>query len=354
MRLETLPDWLLPLWQDLHKRGTRLPHALLLSGPEGSGKRLFAEHLARALLCQSPDDRGFSCGTCADCKWIESGNHPDMFTLIPAADEAAAEEEGDGGAESGKKEKAKSTQIVIDQVRSLQASLEVGAGGHAGGRRLVIVDPAEAMNMAAANALLKALEEPNGSTVYLMLSNAPRRLLPTIRSRCQVLDFPRPDTGQAVAWMRGEGIENEALLGFVSGLPLAARNYAKGVLFEARRKVASDLATLGVRDPLKLSADWESSLKAKGAQEGGFTMPILINWLQRWLSDGVRVAGGHPARFFADYTTDLTRQAKGRSEAWLNAYREIETHRRMASHPLNQRLFLEEMLLSVYRRIAIR
>ena len=353
MRLEILPDWLLPLWQDLRKRGARLPHALLFSGPEGSGKRLFAEHLARALLCQSPDAQGFACGACPDCKWIESGNHPDLFALIPAADEAMAEEEGES-TESGKKEKAKSTQIVIDQVRGLQASLEVGAGGHAGGRRLVIVDPAEAMNTAAANALLKALEEPNGSTVYLMLSNAPRRLLPTIRSRCQVLDFPRPDAGQAVAWMRREGIENDALLGFASGLPLAARSYAKGVLFEARKKIASDLATLGVRDPLKLAADWESSLKAKGAQEGGFTMPVLINWLQRWLSDGVRVAAGNSARFFADYTAELSRQAQGRGEAWLNAYREIEAHRRMASHPLNQRLLLEELLLTVYRRIAIR
>lgn len=353
MSLETLPLWLLPLWQDLRGRAARLPHALLFCGPEGSGKRLFAEHLARALLCQAPDAQGFSCGRCADCTWLESGNHPDFFTLVPAADEAVGEEEGDGQ-EPARKEKAKSTQIVIDQVRALQTSLEVGAGGHAGGRRVVIIDPAEAMNLAAANALLKALEEPNGSTVYLLLSNAPRRLLATIRSRCQVLDFPRPAPHQARAWLQSEGVENPALLGFASGLPLAARGYARGALAEIRTQVANDLAGLDTREPLKLAADWDGRLKAKGNQEAGFTMPVLVAWLQRWLSDGVRVAHGNTPRFFADYGDELGRQAVGRADAWLAAYREVAAHRRMAAHPLNSRLFLEELLLSVLRRIAVR
>lgn len=350
MTLERLPAWLLPLWLDLHARRARLPHALLLCGPAGSGKRLFAEHLARALLCQSVDEDGFACGSCADCTWIASGNHPDLLTLIPAADEASADEESDA-ADSSKKEKAKSTQIVIDQVRSLQAQLEVGAGGHAGGRRLVIVDPAESMNQAAANALLKALEEPGGSTLYLMLSNAPRRLLPTIRSRCQVLDFPRPEPAQAIAWLDGEAVGNPALLGFSSGLPFAARELARGPLLEARKQLAADLCNLRGRDPLRLAADWESRLKAKGAAEAGFSMPVLISWLQRWLSDGVRVASGAKPRFFAEHAADLQRMAQGKRDEWLQCYREMHAHRPLAQHPLNQRLFLEEIVLGLYRRL---
>jgi DNA polymerase III subunit delta' len=353
MSLESLPDWLMPMWQALRERDAQLPHALLLCGPEGSGKRLFAEHLAHALLCQTPDARGFACGSCPDCAWIASSNHPDYFCIVPAADVAEDDSE-EGSAEPAKKEKAKSTQILIDQVRALQNSLEIGAGGHAGGRRLVIIDPAEAMNVAAANALLKALEEPNGRTLYLMLSNTPRRLLPTIRSRCQVLDFPRPSPVQAAAWMKQNGIVNNALLGFASGLPLAARVYAKGVLADARSQFANEMAALPSRDPLKLAADWESRLKAKGAQEAGFTMATLVAWLQRWLSDGVRVAEGGSARFFSDYADAFSKQAVGRSEAWLAAYREIEAHRRIASHPLSARLFLEELLLTVSRRIAKR
>lgn len=350
MSLEALPDWLLPMWRKLRARDAHLPHALLLCGPQGSGKRLFAEHLARALLCQSPDAEGFACGHCADCVWIASSNHPDLFTLIPAADEVLAEDEAEGG-ESGKKEKARSTQIVIDQVRNLQASLEVGAGGHSGGRRLIVVDPAEAMNMAAANALLKALEEPNGHAIYLMLSNAPRRLLPTIRSRCQVLDVPRPDAAQAALWMKREGISNPALLGFASGLPLAARALAQGVLAEARKQLAADLSKLRGRDPLKLAADWEARLKAKGAAEAGFNMAVLIDWLQRWLSDGVRVASGGSPRFFQDHSAAFQSLSHEKLDAWLQCYREVHAHRPLAMHPLNQRLFLEEVVLTLYRRL---
>lgn len=354
MSLENLPEWLLPLWQDLRGRRARMPHALLFCGPEGSGKRLFAEHLAHALLCQSPDAEGFACGVCPDCTWLASGNHPDYFTLMPAADEAAGSEEAEGGAEPGKKEKAKSTQIVIDQVRTLQSSLEIGATGHSGGVRVVILDPAEAMNLAAANALLKALEEPTGSIVYLVLSHVPQRLLPTIRSRCQVLDFPRPTEAQAAAWMQQQGVDNLALLGFASGLPIAARTYARGLLAETRSQLANDLGALASRDPLRLAAEWEARLKAKGAQEAGLNMAVFVDWLSRWLSDGVRLAGGQGPRFFADFKERIDMQAQGRLDAWLSAYREVQAVKAIALHPLNSRLFLEDILLNIFKRIASR
>lgn len=353
MMPESLPSWLLPLWHELMARRVRLPHALLFCGPSGSGKRLFAEHLARALLCEHPGVDGFACGHCADCTWMASGNHPDFFTLIPAADAVELEAGGEGG-ESGKKEKAKSSQILIEQVRSLQTSLEVGGGGHAGGRRVAIIDPAEAMNIAAANALLKALEEPPGNTVYLLLSHAPRRLLPTIRSRCQVQLFPHPSFDEAVAWMSHEGVDNDALLGFAGGLPIAARDYAQGAFAEIRAKLAEDMSSMAVRDPLRLAAEWESRLKAKAAQDSGFNMAIFLDWLSRWLSDGVRVAQGLPPRFFRDYEKPLSSLALGHAEDWLSAYREIQERRRFAMHPLNLRLFLEDVLLSVYRKLSVR
>jgi DNA polymerase III subunit delta' len=354
MSLERLPGWLHPVWQDLSRRDARLPHAMLFCGPAGSGKRLFAEHLVRALLCESRDADGFACGHCQDCTWIESGNHPDYFRLVPAADEMGDEDDGET-TETTKKEKSKSTQIVIDQVRALQSDLEVGAGGHAGGRRLVIIDPAEAMNQAASNALLKALEEPNGNTVYLLLSNAPRRLLATILSRCQRVDFPRPDSATALQWMQAQGIGNAAaLLGFASGLPLAARSFAIGPLADARSQLAKDLGMLGSRDPLKLAAEWESRLKAKGASDVGLNMAIFIDWLERWLSDGVRVAQGRHPRFFADHEMNLEKLAGNKASVWLDAYREVQSQRPVAMHPLNPRLFLEDLLLRVFRWTAIR
>lgn len=357
MTPETLPQWLLPLWRDLLERKSRLPHALLLIGPNGSGKRLFAEHLARALLCANPRADGFACGECADCTWLASGNHPDILHLVPASD-AVNDEEVAGGEEGSmvepaRKEKAKSSQILIDQVRELQSSIEIGAGGHAGGRRVIIVDPAEAMNVAAANALLKSLEEPPGSTVFVLLSRAPRRLLPTIRSRCQVLTMPLPDRVVAASWLQAAGGgKNEALIGFCGGLPIAARDLANGPLADARAQLAKDLVNLRTVDPLKLAAEWDARIKAKGAQEAGLDMPLLIDWMQRWVSDGARAAGDGAARFYADYDVDLRRLALGRAEVWLSCYNELGAHRRVASHPLNARLFLEEIWLTVRRRIA--
>lgn len=350
---EPLPAWLLPLWDELIERQTRLPHALLLCGPAGSGKRLFAEHLARALLCEHPQKDGSACGHCADCTWLASGNHPDFFTLIPAAD-AGEQEAGTEGNESGKKEKAKSSQILIEQIRSLQTSLEVGGGGHAGGRRVVLIDPAEAMNVAAANALLKALEEPPGNTVYLLVSHSPRRLLPTIRSRCQVRLFPHPSYGEAVAWMSARGVENAALLGFAGGLPIAACDYAKGAFAEIRTRLAEDLTSIRGRDPLRLAAEWESRLKTKAALDAGFNMAVFLDWLSRWLSDGVRVAQGVSPRFFRDYEKALSGLAAGHAEGWLSAYRDVQACRRFAQHPLNLRLFLEDVLLTVYRKLSVR
>ncbi|MFT3733475.1 MAG: DNA polymerase III subunit delta' [Rhodocyclaceae bacterium] len=343
---QDFPPWLLPLWRATIAQGARLPHALLFAGAPGSGKRLFAEQLAQALLCQRPDAEGFACGQCGSCNWFGADNHPDMLRLVPAADEADDEPEGE--ADGGKKEKKKSQQIVIDQVRGMQGLLEIS--GHQGGRRIVLIDPAEAMNVAAANALLKSLEEPPIDAVFLLVSHAPRRLLPTIRSRCQVRDFPVPDAGVATQWLKERGAsEPDAVLGFASGLPLAALDYVKGPLAEARKRFASDMLGLPKSDPLKLAASWDSWLKGKDAEKIGLNMSLLVGWLQRWLSDGARLAVGGQARFFRDFAPQLSAQVAGRLEVWTSCYNELQAYRRVAQHPLNARLFLEDVLLRVAR-----
>ncbi|MEN9491308.1 MAG: polymerase subunit delta [Pseudomonadota bacterium] len=348
-----LPEWLLPMWRDLHARRDRLPHALLLTGASGSGKRVFAEHLCQALLCRRPDAQGFACGECEDCRWAASGNHPDILRVVPAADQDEANDDGEATEATTKKEKARSSQILIDQVRALQAALELGAGGHAGGRRIVILEPAEAMNVAAANALLKLLEEPGQGLLFLMIAHAPKRLLPTIRSRCQVLAFPRPSDADTVGWVREGGIPNAAaLLGFCGGLPLLAERMHESGLDTIRRQLAEELARLPASDPLKLAAQWDARLKAKDAAERGFDLASLISWIQRWLSDGARGALGLPARFYADFQTELTRLSGGQHAAWIACFREFHTYRAVAHHPLNARLLLEELFLVLHRRTS--
>lgn len=342
------PDWLAPLWQRVTGNLDRLPHALLLTGAQGSGKRLFAERFAQRLLCTTPLKAGeFACGHCPSCKWFADQNHPDMHRMVPASEEGEGKDDAPE-ADPDKKEKAKSAQILIEQVRAMQGLLEIGS--HQGGRRIILIDPAEAMNMHTANALLKSLEEPPIDAVFLLICHAPARLLPTIRSRCQVWPFPCPDTAQALAWLDKAKVKNAAaLLGFCSGLPLAALELAQSPMGEARNRFARDMAALASGDPLKLAGEWEAWLKSKAAQEMGLTLTILMSWLQRWLSDGAQAGLGGSVRFFTDYETQLKQSAQGRGEQWIACYNEMSAYRKVAQHPLNPRLFLEDVLLRVMR-----
>ena len=184
-----LPPWLqAPLTSLLAMRAS-LPHALLLQGPRGIGKALLAERFAQSLLCEAPAPDGQACGSCNACGWFGAGNHPDFRRISPLIDE-----EGSGKSERSRRE------IKIDQIRALGDF--VGIGAHRAGRKLVLIDPADAMNMPAANALLKTLEEPTGDTVFLLVCGNAGALPATVRSRCVPFKLFTPDAGQAQAWLQ--------------------------------------------------------------------------------------------------------------------------------------------------------
>ena len=145
-------------WQNIHqsawtqlqraRQEGRLPHALLLTGPAGIGKLAFGEELAASLLCDVPSADGMACGTCTACTWHASGNHPDFRRIRPEAyeEELVTEDEGRSTAKADRK---KSEQIRIDQIRGLESFIQVGSHR---GRRIILIEPAEAMNEATANA----------------------------------------------------------------------------------------------------------------------------------------------------------------------------------------------------------
>jgi DNA polymerase-3 subunit delta' len=129
------------------------------------------------------------------------------------------ETEAAAGDAAGKKRA--SQQITIDQVRALDEFLHVGTHRH--GARVVLLNPAEAMNRATANAILKALEEPIPGTLFILVSSEPHRLLPTIRSRCQTIPMRPPPAASAIAWLRHAGVrDGEQWLALAGGSPLLA------------------------------------------------------------------------------------------------------------------------------------
>jgi len=204
-------------FEGLLARKEALPHALLFRGNPGIGKLALAESLARALLCEQPGPGGSACGQCTACGWMAQGSHPDFRRLEP---EILAEqnEREEGG------EKKASLQIQVEQVRTLADFINVSS--HRGGVKVVLIHPAETLNIHAANALLKNLEEPPARTYFLLVAHRWHQLLPTIRSRCQNVALPPPPVEAARDWLKQQGLRNpELALAQAGGAPLLALEF---------------------------------------------------------------------------------------------------------------------------------
>lgn len=337
--------WLLARWQQLIGLGERTPHALLFSGPAGVGKRDLAEAFAARLLCDAPQASGEACGQCAACVLRLAGNHPDLSVLEP--DDAVSGEDAAEGASS----KSRSAQIRIEQVRALQQSLTVT--GHRSARRAVIVEPAEAMNPFTANALLKLLEEPPEGCVLVLVTAAPQRLLATLRSRCQQWTFAPPDVAAVTQWQSQHSPEARALLALCGGAPLAAERLLARGMGALHGRFVSDMAGAQRDTALALAGRWDAWLKSKEASTAGLDIVTLVDWTQRWVSDLAQLALGGTVRFHPGVQPQLERLAAATDAMRiLNCYNEFIRIRRVAQHPLNTRLMLEDMLLRYTRALA--
>lgn len=224
-----LPAWQVQAWNTLVQRAERgsLPHALLLGGAEGLGKRAFAEAFVRARLCEHPRE-GFACGSCRACALLEAGTHPDRILVTLE--------------ENPNTHKLRS-EIVVEQIRELSARLAMAT--QLGGWQIAVIDPADAMNAAASNALLKTLEEPTPSSMILLIADQPWRLPATIRSRCQRVDFAFPARKEAEQWLNRQGIvDAERALDAAGGNPGRALAFSQNGELQRRDSVARDLAAL--------------------------------------------------------------------------------------------------------------
>jgi DNA polymerase-3 subunit delta' len=306
-----------PWWNRVNQGLNRRPSALLLVGPKGIGKTGLAIELAASWLCQSPLEDGSGCGSCQSCHWMSTSQHPDFRWVRPDADV----EEGTGPSDEGKADlqetpvagsdaKKKSQEIRIEQIRALSGFANVGS--HRGGLRVVLISPANRMNYAAANALLKTLEEPAQSLVFILVADRLRGIPATVLSRCRRIDLGVD--AQALSQIQTQNSEAAAWL-----IPLLVS---------------------GQIDPIR----W--------AEKAGKSPPAdAIDLLVRWMTDASRVASGLAPRAFPQEGTALKEQALRMKspQRWFQMLAEIQASRAVAEHPLNPKLFYES-IFDRYRR----
>jgi DNA polymerase-3 subunit delta' len=326
--------WQTPVWGALHRMRATLPHALLLHGGAGLGKVALARQFGYSLLCDQPVAGGSPCGHCQSCQWLAAGSHPDWRELHPAS----ADEETEDG-----KPRRSRPDIKIDAIRELADFITLTS--QRGGRRVVLLHPAEAMNMAAANALLKTLEEPPAQVVFLLVSHQPQRLLPTIRSRCHQLALSRPDTAVALGWLAEQGGHAlPDLLAEAGGAPLLAQQWLDDSRTAAREQLLHALA-----QPLQLDA-----LTLAGQLDKQHIAPErVLDWLQKWLFDLACVYLARQGYYFPAQQPRLQELAGHVSLPQLLAFQHrLAQERRVVNHPLGTRLLIETWLLGYVRLFA--
>ena len=316
----------------LYARRARWPHAMLLQGPEGIGKRNFAHALARALLCEASRPSGEPCGTCPGCRYVAAGQHPDLRIVEPL------DVDGD--------EIKRVEWIVVDRIRDLNAWAAITS--HRGGAKVALIVPAERMNAAAATALLKTLEEPPPGTHFLLVSHQPGRLPATIASRCQRIAAPRPSASDARAWLDAQGVrEADALLAQAGFAPLRALALADAAVQAERRTFLDALAAPQALSPVALGA----RIDALPREMRRDRLAAAIDWLVAWCADLARTRAG--AQALAHPGRDAALRALAASvapPALFRYHRRLLRERTLLSHPLSPRLVAEALLID-YRAL---
>lgn len=311
----------LPWLRDALNQARRLTrsHALLLHAGVPSGQFELAMTLAQAWLCQHADRA--PCGQCQSCRLARQRTHPDLLVVVPEAMRVEFGWLTDDDPLTRAAAKP-SREIKVEQVREAIEWSQRSAGSERG--RALVLHPAQALNMAAANALLKTLEEPPGSLRIVMGGSDPERLLPTLRSRVQRLALQPPDAPSALAWLKSQGVTaGELVLAVAGGSPLAALALLEAGLSE------EDLHAL----PRAVSRGDAQHLVGK-------PLPLVIDLLLRLAHDAMAQAAGAAARFF-----DGDRMPPVVPLAALQAWqRELLRAARHDEHPWNAPLLVEALV----------
>ena len=316
-----LPPWLArQLTTLLDQRG----HALLLAGPSGLGQYDLALALARAWLCEHATAAG-ACGQCASCHAVDVRTHADLLVLLP--EQLALDLEwplDERTRDKIEKKEIKASKWI--RVEAARAVVDFGQTTRSrGATKVVLVYPADRLNIESANTLLKTLEEPAGDLRFVLATESAQSLLPTIRSRCQAHALEWPPEAEALAWLRAQvpGSDDASArvwLRAAGGRPADALNWAQ----------------------LRLTAaQWAQLPKAIASGDGsalaGWSPAQQLDTLQKCCHDMMAVAAGATPRFF-DVAHVSAKVSPFALQAWS---KELMTAARTVEHPFSAGLLLE-------------
>ena len=351
--------WNAVLYGQLTADRAHMPHALLLHGMRGIGKMDLATEIAKSMLCESSTE-GQACNVCDACNWFEQGNHPDFRRVEPLeveSDDGESDKPADKSTVTSSEKPAKATKaakrnnplIKVEAVREITQFLSLSA--HRGGWRVALIHPVEAMNLAAANALLKTLEEPPSRVLLILVTHQIGRLLPTIVSRCRKVNVPLPAPDLALQWLQQADtnlgtVEANALLAESGGAPLSALAFSDLERSTKREQFLDFLAQVTEAkqpDVCQLAQAYKDSHVE------------TWNWLLRWVHDilGQKLTGS--ARYYlarADQTARAGRYVD--VAALLSFQRDLMQAARWLSHPLQTQLLLESWLIRYAQIVGVR
>lgn len=331
------------------QQSQRAAHAYLLIAPEDTGGEQLVQAMAASLLCDTPTSAHHACGQCAACDLLAAFSHPDYRLLRPSIMNTAHP------IEELRPEKP-SKEITIDDIRALDNM--VNQTSHRGGQRVVVLYPAHKLNRNAANALLKTLEEPPAHTVFILLAHDVRQLLPTIVSRCQLVNAPAPSAEDALTYLNAlkpnpnwaEYLQQE------NGAVMRVAELIDTDYFTIQNQWIQALSKGSKLNVVATAAVFEKHIadanKARlaGEEQRTVDMLALMTWLQRWLYDLAMVAqNGATPRYYPKTQAALRQLTQTHHHGFLlklHAFtQQLAQEKRAADHPLNIRSWVEKLLL---------
>lgn len=322
-----LYPWLQPHWEFFLQRlkQDRLAHAIMIEGPAGSGKNALACAMVAKLLCSA--DQPEACGQCRSCGLLKGGGaHPDRFELQPQED---------------------SKVIKVDQVRHLIASLNLTTSISA--KKVAYIHPADMMQTAPANALLKCLEEPNGDAVLILVSSDSSRLPVTIRSRCQSITVQQPDEKVVLEWLQltcqATVDDAQKAVQAAGGSPLRALRYLDSTTIGSGPSESSSLAPTRLEDYTRVTDGLAAILAKPGSASiisnelTGINEDDVWRWLSMCTSEAVKssMTGSAVSWWPAD--------KKLNSKLLLALQKQADLNRRLSDSSVRSDLLLQDWLI---------